>query len=329
MQQGHKLFGLLTVKIKQINDYTFPGVMKINQLFGLALLLSGLYVTAGCSQTRTMTEKKNSLNTGQRTAPDTSVQDARYMRTSVSDGTATNNSNTTNYNSNNAVNNPTGAGRNPNTHTAPGNPSNNDRGASDRTDGIENNTNSTSGANAGTAAAIEKAPTNSKTPAVDVGSTDRNTSIGDFIASSPNHTTLQNALQATGLDETLKAGGSYTLFAPSNAAFKKVPANLAGKLLDGSNHDALKQLLLNHVVDGAINVGQLKEKIKASNGKAMLRTMAGGTLTATLGNGGSLVLTDAQGQTARVAGSDVAQTNGFVHDVSSVLMSQAGASAFR
>jgi|GEM_PF-7048470 len=56
--------------------------MKINQLFGLTLLLGGWYATAGCSQTRTMTEKKTSLNTGQRTTSDTSVQDARYMRTS-------------------------------------------------------------------------------------------------------------------------------------------------------------------------------------------------------------------------------------------------------
>lgn len=303
--------------------------MKINQLFGLTLLLGGLYVTTGCSQIRTMTEKKTSLNTGQRTTSDTSVQDARYMRTSVSDGTATNNSNTTNYNSNNAVNNPTGAGGNPNTHTAPGKPATSDMGSLERTDGMKNGTNSTSGANAGTAAAIEKAPTNSKTPAVDAGSTDRNTTIGDFIASSPNYTTLQNALQATGLGETLKAGGSYTLFAPSNAAFRKVSADLAGKLLDGNNRDALKQLLLNHVVDGAVNAGQLKEKIKASNGKATLKTMAGGTLTATLESGGSITLTDAQGQTARVTGSDVAQTNGVVHEVSSVLMSQMGASAFR
>ncbi len=310
--------------------------MKTNRFFGITLLLTALCVTPGWSQTNSAdtkaakkrVKKQTSRQMKATTPADTSVQDARHMRTSVSDGTATNNSNTTNYNSNNAVNNPTGAGGNPNTHTAPGNPPNNDMGASGRMDGSKNGATATSDANAGTAAAIEKAPTNSKTPAVDVGSTTRNTSIGDFIASSPNYTTLQNALQATGLDETLKGGGSYTLFAPSNAAFKKVSASLAGKLLNGDNRDALKQLLLNHVVDGAVNAGQLRDKLKASNGKATLKTMGGGTLTASL-SGDGITLTDAQGQTARVTDSNVAQTNGVVHEVSSVLMPQTGASAFR
>ena len=247
------------------------------------------------------------------------------MGSSVSDGTATNNSNVTNYNSNNAVNNTTGAGGNPNTQVVPGTRSNTDTKSTKQ----PQNRNDQNGGptTSGTAAAIENAQT-TKTPAVDAGSTDRNVSIGDFIASSPNYTTLQNALQATGLDETLKTGGSYTLFAPSNAAFKDVPASLAGKLLEGGNRDALKSLLLYHVVDGAVDAGKLKEQIKAANGKATLKTMAGETLTATLTSGGELMLTDGQGKTARVTGSDKVRTNGVVHEVSSVLMSKTGASAF-
>ena len=304
--------------------------MKPSYLLGLALPLAIVCVTTGCSQNRSMTKQtKSQTNSGtnQRTAADTSKQKAEYMRTSVSDGTATNNSNNTNYNSNNAVNNPTGAGSNPTTRVTPGSSTGNGMESGSRAKEAQGANQPDS--NAGTAAAIEKAPTTSKTPAVDAGSTERNTSVGTFIASSPNYTTLQNAIQAADLGETLKADGAYTLFAPSNAAFKKLPTDLQGKLLDGSHKDGLKQLLMYHVVAGKVDAAELGKQIKAGNGKAMLTTLAGEKLTASMAANGAISLTDAQGKTARVTGSNVAQTNGIVHEVSAVLLSAAAASSFR
>lgn len=309
--------------------------MKIKSLFGLAVLLTALCATTGRSQsasgstekptkertTKRATRRMNT-NANQRTAPDTSVQDARYRQTSVGNGTAVNNSNTTNYNSNNAVNNTTGAGANPNMPVPNGTPPNNNTGSA-----AGPATQGQTGAS-GTAAAVEDAKM-TKTPAVDVGSTKRNSSVGDFIASSPNYTTLQNALQAVDLNETLRQDGAYTLFAPSNAAFQKLPTAVQGKLLDGANRNALKQLLLYHVVSGKVDAVELTRQIKSGNGEVVLKTLAGGTLTARLTGNGDVSLTDGQGQTIRVTGSNVVQTNGVVHELSDVLLPQGGASAFR
>lgn len=260
----------------------------------------------------------------------TTPQDGQYRESSSSNGTAVNNSNSTNYNSNNVTNAPTGAGSNPNTtgspttSTSPGNSGSSTQNSS----GAGSSSSSDPNNGAGTAAAVSGART-TETPAVKAGSTVRNTSIGDFVSSSPNYTTLQNALQSAGLDEMFKGNGSYTVFAPSNSAFKKLPDAVQSKLLEGSNRDALKQLLSYHVMQGSVDVSKLSQQIKAGNGKARLTTLAGSTLTVQMGTNGRVTLTDEQGGTATVESADNRQSNGVVHGIDAVLMPKAGASAFR
>ena len=272
------------------------------------------------------TTNQNSNNSG---TTNTSSQDARYRQSSSSNGTAVNNSNSTNYNSNNATNAPTGVGSNPNTSgnassgNATASPTPTNPGSSGQNTGMT----TTPDSNAGSAAAVSGAKS-SETPAVKAGSTARNTSIGDFVASSPNYTTLQNALQSADLWETLKGGGPFTVFAPANSAFKKLPTSAQGALLEGSNRAALKQLLSYHVVSGSVSADALAQQIKAGNGKAKLTTLSGATLTASESNG-RITLTDEQGGTATVDAPDNRQMNGVVHGISGVLMPKSGMEAFR
>ena len=271
------------------------------------------------SQKKAMKRNRNSMNQNANSTTNTSTQDANYRQSSASEGTSINNSNTTNYNSNNVTNAPTGAGSNPNTL--------NNTQSSPST-GTPTNTKGEARSDAGAAEAISGART-TESPAVKAGSTVRNTSIGDFVASSPNYITLQNALQSVKLDETLKGTGPYTLFAPANTAFKKLPASIQGGLLDGSNRDALTQLLSYHVVNGALTTDELTRQIKAGNGKVQLKTLAGGSLTAQLGANGQIQLTDEKGGTAAVEGSGNRQLNGVVYEINSVLMPKSGSGSFR
>ena len=126
-----------------------------------------------------------------------------------------------------------------------------------------------------------------------------------------------------------KGSDSYTLFAPSNNAFKKLPATAQAGLLEGRNRDALKQLLSYHVVQGSVDAAELTQRIKAGNGKAQLQTAAGGTLTAQISSGGRVTITDEQGKTAIVEAPDKLQSNGVVHGIDAVLMPKAGASSIR
>lgn len=324
--------------------------MKIKPQFNLFALGAALIATTGLAQTtptgvatsttypqgaiapdsmpaKPSRDQKRAMKRSQRmtnqksgnasTTTNTSPQDARYRQSSSSDGTAINNSNTTNYNSNNVTNAPTGAGSNPNTNPSPASGNqNNSRQNTSRTD-----------SNAGAEEAVSGAKS-SPTPAIKSGSTVRNTSIGDFVSSSPNYTTLQNALQSADMWETLKGSGPYTVFAPTNAAFKKLPTTVQGALLDGSNRTALKQLLAYHVVSGSLTSDELSRQIKAGNGKATLKTLSGTTLTVQESNG-SLTLTDEQGHTASVDGMGNPQANGVVYGISSVLMPKAGMDVFR
>ena len=166
-------------------------------------------------------------------------------------------------------------------------------------------------------------------PAVAAGSTNRSTSIHDFVSSSPNYTTLQNALQSTDLAETFKGIDPFTVFAPSNSAFRKLPTVVQNNLLEGSNRSALAKLLSYHVVKGSMDAAELKRQIKAGNGKARLETLAGGTLTAQMGQDGQITLTDEQGGTARVEVANTYQSNGVVHGVDAVLSPKGGTASFR
>ena len=291
-------------------------------------------------QKRAMKRTRKITNQNARTggtATNGSSQDARYRQSSASEGTAVNNSNTTNYNSNNVTNAPTGAGSNPNSSgtitasPAPGNQMNNGQNNSDtqRSSGSSGSSANSSApdSNAGTAAAVSGAKT-SEMPAVKAGSTVRNTSIGDFVSSSPNYTTLQNALQSADLWETLKGTGPYTIFAPTNTAFKKLSSTAQGALLEGSNRTALKQLLSYHVVNGSLTADELSRQIKAGNGKAQLKTLSGATLTVQETNG-RVTLTDEWGGTATIEAPASSQSNGVVYGINGVLMPKAGVDAFR
>ncbi|QJW88966.1 fasciclin domain-containing protein [Spirosoma taeanense] len=248
-------------------------------------------------------------------------QEGEYRQSSSSNGTSINNSNSTNYNSNNVTTAPTGVGSNPNA-TPPNDQSSEPKDNASR----QQNSGATK---TGTAEAITGAPRANATPAVEVGSTARNTSVGDFVSSSPNFITLQNALQSADLFDMLKGSGPYTLFAPSNSAFKKLPANVQNGLLEGRNRDALKQLLSYHVVQGAMSMDELTQRIKTGGGSAQLQTTAGGTLTAKLGSNGRVTLTDEQGHTASVDANATPQSNGVFYGIDAVLMSKAGMTAFR
>lgn len=145
---------------------------------------------------------------------------------------------------------------------------------------------------------------------------------GDIVAgamASPDHTTLVKAVQAAGLVETLQGPGPYTVFAPTNAAFDKLPAGTVDDLLKPENKDKLSGVLTYHVVPGSVDAAALTQQIQAGGGKAMLTTVNGAQLTAQAANGG-VTLTDAQGNTATVTATDMRQSNGVIHVVDTVLM---------
>jgi uncharacterized surface protein with fasciclin (FAS1) repeats len=135
---------------------------------------------------------------------------------------------------------------------------------------------------------------------------------------SKDHTTLVAAVKAAGLVATLEGKGPFTVFAPTNAAFEKLPAGTVDTLLKPENKEKLAGILTYHVVAGKWTAEQFAEKIKASNGTAELKTVNGETLTAKL-DGDSIVLTDEKGGTAKVTTADVLQSNGVIHVIDTVL----------
>ncbi|WP_254775432.1 fasciclin domain-containing protein [Pseudoxanthomonas sp. GM95] len=143
--------------------------------------------------------------------------------------------------------------------------------------------------------------------------------IIDNAMQSKDHTTLVAAVKAAGLVETLKGPGPFTVFAPTNAAFDKLPAGTVDKLLQPSMKADLTKVLTYHVVAGKVDSMALAAKIKAGGGKAMLKTVQGENLTASM-QGQSIVLTDAKGGMAKVTTADVMQSNGVIHVVDTVLM---------
>jgi uncharacterized surface protein with fasciclin (FAS1) repeats len=136
---------------------------------------------------------------------------------------------------------------------------------------------------------------------------------------SADHTTLVAAVKAAGLVDTLQGKGPFTVFAPTNEAFQKLPAGTVDTLLKPENKGQLTQVLTYHVVAGKVDSKALAKMIKAGHGTATLKTVAGGTLTAKM-DGMDIVLTDAKGGTAKVTIADVYQSNGVIHVIDSVLL---------
>ncbi len=143
--------------------------------------------------------------------------------------------------------------------------------------------------------------------------------IVDNAVNSKDHTTLVAAVKAAGLVETLKTAGPFTVFAPTNDAFAKLPAGTVDNLLKPENKGTLTKVLTYHVVAGKMDAADLAKAIKAGGGKATLKTVAGGTLTASM-KGKNIMLSDENGGMATVTISDVYQKNGVIHVINSVVL---------
>ena len=143
--------------------------------------------------------------------------------------------------------------------------------------------------------------------------------IVENAVNSKDHTTLVAAVKAAGLVDTLAGKGPFTVFAPTNAAFGKLPAGTVDTLVKPENKGTLTKVLTYHVVPGRMTSGAIAGKIKAGKGKATLTTVQGGKLTARM-MGNKLVLTDAKGGQSRVTIGNVMQSNGVIHVVDTVLM---------
>jgi uncharacterized surface protein with fasciclin (FAS1) repeats len=147
-----------------------------------------------------------------------------------------------------------------------------------------------------------------------------NKDIVDNAVNSADHTTLVAAVKAAGLVDTLKGPGPFTVFAPTNAAFEKLPAGTVDKLVTPEMKPDLTKMLTYHVVPGKVDAATLTSQIQAGNGSATLTTVQGGTLTASAGPDGNVIVTDAKGNKATVTTADVMQSNGVIHVIDTVLM---------
>ena len=136
---------------------------------------------------------------------------------------------------------------------------------------------------------------------------------------SKDHTTLVAAVKAAGLVDTLSSAGPFTVFAPTNAAFDKLPVGTVDALVKPDMKATLQKILSYHVVAGRMTAADISKAITAGGGKAVLKTVSGGTLTATM-IGSTLMLTDEKGGMSHVTLGDVMQSNGVIHVVDTVLM---------
>jgi uncharacterized surface protein with fasciclin (FAS1) repeats len=146
-----------------------------------------------------------------------------------------------------------------------------------------------------------------------------NKNIIENAVNSKDHTTLVAAVKAAGLVETLQGAGPFTVFAPVNAAFDALPAGTVDTLLKPENKGMLTGVLTYHVVAGRLNSKALERMIKQGGGRAMLKTVQGGELTATM-SGDTISITDAKGGTAKITITNVNQSNGVIHVVDRVLL---------
>ncbi len=143
--------------------------------------------------------------------------------------------------------------------------------------------------------------------------------IIENAVNSKDHTTLVAAVKAAGLVETLQGKGPFTVFAPTNAAFAKLPMGTVETLLKPENIKMLQTILTYHVVAGKMNSADIATAIKAGNGKAKLKTVSGGTLTAWM-KGKKLYITDENGTMSQITIADVNQSNGVIHVVDKVVL---------
>ena len=147
----------------------------------------------------------------------------------------------------------------------------------------------------------------------------QNGTIVDLVKAQPDVSTLVSAVEAAGMVETLSGDGPYTIFAPSNEAFTKLPAGKTQELMQPDAKRELNGILYNHVIQGNLDLNALTAAIEKGGGTATLKTVAGGTLKATLDNG-KVVLTDEKGIKATVISAEKKAKNGVVYVIDSVLI---------
>jgi uncharacterized surface protein with fasciclin (FAS1) repeats len=143
--------------------------------------------------------------------------------------------------------------------------------------------------------------------------------IVDNAINSADHTTLVAAVKAAGLVDTLSSKGPFTVFAPTNAAFDRLPAGTVDTLLKPENKAMLSKVLTYHVLSGKYDSEALAKLIKKGHGKAQLKTVSGDILTAMM-SGDNIVLRDEKGGTSMVTIANVYQSNGVIHVVNAVLL---------
>jgi uncharacterized surface protein with fasciclin (FAS1) repeats len=143
--------------------------------------------------------------------------------------------------------------------------------------------------------------------------------IVENAVNSPVHTTLVAAVKAAGLVDTLNSPGPFTVFAPTNAAFDKLPAGTVATLVKPENKATLTKILTYHVVAGKLSAKDIADGIKAGGGKYVMTTVEGGKLTASM-SGKKIVLTDEKGGTATITTANVFQSNGVIDVIDTVLM---------
>ena len=146
-----------------------------------------------------------------------------------------------------------------------------------------------------------------------------NKTIVANAVNSPIHKTLVAAVKAAGLVDTLNSAGPFTVFAPTDDAFAKLPAGTVDTLVKPENKATLTKILTYHVVPGKISSKELMKWIKKGNGTYVATTVSGGKLTFTMASGG-IQITDEKGGTAMITTADVFQSNGVIHVIDTVLM---------
>jgi uncharacterized surface protein with fasciclin (FAS1) repeats len=147
-----------------------------------------------------------------------------------------------------------------------------------------------------------------------------NANLVEKAASLPNFLTLVTAVGAAGLADTLAGPGPFTVFAPDNAAFAKLPAGTVETLVRPENRGTLTRILTYHVVPGRIMASDVVNAVKAGGGRATFTTVAGETLTARYDSHGRLVLVDAKGGKSKITATDITQSNGVIHAIDTVVM---------
>ena len=161
--------------------------------------------------------------------------------------------------------------------------------------------------------------TDSTAVAMDTTAVEVTPNIVDVAAGNADFSTLVTAVKAAGLVETLSSEGPFTVFAPNNAAFAKLPAGTGDGLLKPDSLDKLKAVLTYHVVAGKFDAATVIDAINKNNGKYTVTTVQGGTIVLSLKDG-KVMLTDANGGTATVVLADVAASNGVIHAIDTVVM---------